>query len=292
MKMSKTNDQAHVVIITGLSGAGRSQAANVFEDIGYFVVDNLPTDLIADLVRSVGSAEGSRSRVAVVADTRAGMNATNLEAALMELHRDGIRTTVLFLNADDTVLARRFEETRRPHPVDATSLHESIDTERVAFEDVRAMSDVIIDTTEYNVHQLRDALRSAFTHETEPAAMRVDVTSFGFKRGMPRVADLMFDVRFLPNPHWVPELRPQTGLDEAVRDYVFSFPEATGFLERVTEMLEFLIPLYEAEGKSYLTIGVGCTGGRHRSVALTEAVAQRLADRSVSTVVHHRDLDQ
>ena len=288
--MPSENDQAHVTIITGLSGAGRSQAANVFEDIGYFVVDNLPTDLIAELVRSVGAVEGSRSHVAVVADTRAGMNATNLDAALRELQRDGIRTSVLFLNADDRVLARRFEETRRPHPVDASSLQESIDTEREAFEDVRAMSDIIIDTTDFNVHQLRDAVRSAFAHEAEPASMRVDVMSFGFKRGMPRVADLMFDVRFLPNPHWLPELRPETGLHDPVREYVFSHVEATEFLDKVTDMLEFLIPLYESEGKSYLTIAIGCTGGRHRSVALTEAIAARLAERGVTTVTHHRDL--
>lgn len=288
--MSKANDQAHVAIITGLSGAGRSQAANVFEDIGYFVVDNLPTDLIADLVRSVGAVEGSRSRVAVVADTRAGMNATSLESALRELHRDGLRTTVLFLNADDRVLARRFEETRRPHPVEASSLQRSIESEREGFEDVRAMSDIVIDTTDFNVHQLRDAVRSAFAHESHPAAMRVDVMSFGYKRGMPRVADLMFDVRFLPNPHWMPELRPQTGLDDAVREYVFSHDEAGEFLDKVADILEFLIPLYEAEGKSYLTIAVGCTGGRHRSVALTEAIAAHLSSRDVATVIHHRDL--
>lgn len=290
--MPKTNDQAHVAIITGLSGAGRSQAANVFEDIGYFVVDNLPTNLIAELVRSVGAVEGNRSQVAVVADTRAGMTPTNLESALRELHRDGIRTSVLFLNADDRVLARRFEETRRPHPVETSSLQESIDAERNAFEDVRAMSDIVIDTTDFNVHQLRDAVRTAFAHESEPASMLVDVMSFGFKRGMPRVADLMFDVRFLPNPHWILELRPQTGLDDAVREYVFSHGEAEEFLDRVTSMLEFLIPLYEAEGKSYLTIGIGCTGGRHRSVALTEAIAVRLADRNIATVTHHRDLER
>ncbi len=288
--MAEPNEQAYVAIITGLSGAGRSQAAKVFEDIGYFVVDNLPTGLIADLVRSVGAAEGRRSRVAVVADTRAGMNAKNLDAALRELHRDGIRTTVLFLNADDHVLARRFEETRRPHPVEASSLHESIDTERADFEDVRAMSDIVIDTSDFNVHQLRDALRSAFAHESGAARMRVDVVSFGFKRGMPRVADLMFDVRFLPNPHWMPDLRPQTGLDDPVRDYVFSHDEASMFLDKVTDMLAFLIPLYEAEGKSYLTIGIGCTGGRHRSVALTEAIAARLVEMGVPTVTHHRDL--
>jgi UPF0042 nucleotide-binding protein len=176
--------------------------------------------------------------------------------------------------------------------VAASSLNESILTERREFEDVRAMSDIVIDTTEFNVHQLRDAVRSAFAHESEPASMRVDVTSFGFKRGMPRVADLMFDVRFLPNPHWIPDLRPQTGLDDAVKEYVFSHGEAGEFLDRVTSMLEFLIPLYEAEGKSYLTIAIGCTGGRHRSVALTEAIGSHLASEGITVVTHHRDLER
>ncbi|GMR02136.1 MAG: RNase adapter RapZ [Acidimicrobiia bacterium] len=290
--MPNTNESAHVVIITGLSGAGRSQAANVLEDIGYFVVDNLPTELIANLVRSVGTAEGSRSRIAVVVDTRAGMDAESLDLALIGLHRDGLRTTVLFLTADDRVLARRFEETRRTHPVEASSLDEAIAGERTAFEDVRASSDVIIDTSELSVHELRDRLQDAFTDSVVQASMRVDVTSFGFKRGVPSVVDLLFDVRFLPNPHWIPELRPHTGLDAPVRDYVFSHPEADEFLERVSGLLDFLVPHYEAEGKSYLTIGIGCTGGRHRSVALAEAIGAHLAARGVATAIHHRDIDR
>ncbi|MCL1594345.1 MAG: RNase adapter RapZ [Actinomycetia bacterium] len=289
--MTDSTDVAHAVIITGLSGAGRSQAANVLEDIGYFVVDNLPTPMIANLVTAVGAAEGSRSRIAVVVDTRAGMNADNLEEALNDLHRDGVRTTVLFLTAEDRVLARRFEETRRPHPVDASSLDKSIAIERSAFEGVRAVSDVIIDTTDFSVHQLRDRLRDAFTDSVAHASMRVDVTSFGFKRGVPRIVDLMFDVRFLPNPHWIPELRGKTGKDAEVRDFVFSHDEADEFLERVTSLLNFLIPHYEAEGKSYLTIGIGCTGGRHRSVALTESIGAYLLEQGVSTTIHHRDVD-
>lgn len=287
--MTDSTSLAHVVIITGMSGAGRSQAANVLEDVGYFVVDNLPVDLISGLVRSVGVADGTRSKVAVVVDTRSGMDATTLDLALIDLHRDGITTTVLFLDADDRVLVQRFEESRRPHPVPRTALIESISVERETFEDVRAASDVIVDTSELSVHQLRDRLRSAFAADTRPS-MRVDVTSFGFKRGVPRVVDLMFDVRFLPNPHWVAELRSQTGLDAEVRDYVFSHPEAEEFLAKVEGLLDFLIPLYEVEGKSYLTIAIGCTGGKHRSVALAGAIGAHLAATGVETAVHHRDI--
>ena len=287
--MTVPTSLAHVVIITGMSGAGRSQAANVLEDVGYFVVDNLPLDVVPHLVNSVGVIDGSRSRVAVVVDSRSGVDAVTLDLALIDLHRDGIPTTVLFLDADDRALVRRFEESRRPHPVPRTALIASITAEREAFEEVRAAADVIVDTTDLSVHQLRDQLRSAFAADQRPT-MRVDLTSFGFKKGIPRVADLMFDVRFLPNPHWVPELRPQTGLDEPVREYVFSHAEAGTFLAKVTDLLDFLIPEYEAEGKSYLTIAVGCTGGKHRSVAMAEAIGQHLTAAGVDTAVHHRDM--
>ncbi|MFC2153301.1 RNase adapter RapZ [Actinomycetota bacterium] len=287
--MTVSTSLAHVVIITGMSGAGRSQAANVLEDVGYFVVDNLPLDVVPHLVNSVGVVDGSRSRVAVVVDSRSGVDATTLDLALIDLHRDGIPTTVLFLDADDRALVRRFEESRRPHPVPRTALIASITAEREVFEEVRAAADVIVDTTDLSVHQLRDQLRRAFAADQRPT-MRVDLTSFGFKKGIPRVADLMFDVRFLPNPHWVPELRPQTGLDEPVREYVFSHAEAGTFLAKVTDLLDFLIPEYEAEGKSYLTIAVGCTGGKHRSVAMAEAIGQHLTAAGVDTAVHHRDM--
>lgn len=289
--MTESSSNAHVVIVTGMSGAGRSQAANVLEDIGYFVVDNLPLDLVSNLVASVGVSDGTRSLVAIVVDSRSGIDGTVLDRALIDLHRDGIPTTVLFLDADDRVLIRRFEESRRPHPVPHGALLRSITAERESFEEIRAAADVIVDTSELSVHDLRDRLRDAFATDTTPS-MRVDITSFGFKRGIPRVADLMFDVRFLPNPHWVPELRPQTGLDTDVREYVFSHGEAGTFLDKVTELLDFLIPEYEAEGKSYLTIGIGCTGGRHRSVAMAEAIARHLRVRDVDTAVHHRDLPE
>lgn len=280
----------HVMIITGLSGAGRSQTSNVLEDIGFFVVDNLPTTLISDLVSTAGLAEDDRPRIAVVTDTRTGMNASDLDSAIIGLQRDGIRTTVLFLDADDDVLARRFEETRRPHPAEGTSLGSAIANERLEFEPVRAMADVIVDTSDLNVHQLRDKLREVFAGAAVVPTMRVDVSSFGFKRGTPRVVDLMFDVRFLPNPYWIPELRPQTGLDAPVVEYVFDHDEAGEFLTRTTDMLDFLLPHYEAEGKSYLTIAIGCTGGRHRSVALTEAIARHLRANGVETSVSHRDI--
>ena len=287
--MTVPTSLAHVVIITGMSGAGRSQAANVLEDVGYFVVDNLPLDVVPHLVNSVGVVDGSRSRVAVVVDSRSGVDAVTLDLALIDLHRDGIPTTVLFLDADDRALVRRFEESRRPHPVPRTALIASITAEREAFEEVRAAADVIVDTTDLSVHQLRDHLRRAFAAD-QRSTMRVDLTSFGFKKGIPRVADLMFDVRFLPNPHWVPELRPQTGLDEPVREFVFSHDEAGTFLIKITDLLDFLIPEYEAEGKSYLTIAVGCTGGKHRSVAMAEAIGQHLTAAGVDTAVHHRDM--
>ena len=286
----KQDTPTHVTIITGLSGAGRSQAAKILEDIGYFVVDNLPTWMISDLATTVGVAEGVRSRIAVVTDTRTGVNKTDLDSALIDLHRDGIRTTVLFLDAEDQVLLQRFEESRRPHPSEGTSLGGAIASERVAFESVRELADVIIDTSDLNVHQLRDRLHQAFLDVSSEPRMRVDVTSFGFKRGTPRVVDLMFDVRFLPNPHWIPELRLRTGLDAEVRDYVFQHVEAGEFLAKATDMLDFLLPHYEAEGKSYLTIAVGCTGGRHRSVALAEAISAHLVDSGVDTAVHHRDI--
>jgi len=288
--MQTQTPPTHVVIITGLSGAGRSNAANVLEDIGYFVVDNLPITMISNLVDSIEVVDGARSRIAVVADTRAGMDGDSLDLALIDLHRDGLPTTVLFLDADDRVLARRFQETRRPHPIDMSSLEESIRAERRRFEEVRASADVIVDTSDLSVHDLRDKLREAFTDADARSTMRVDVTSFGFKKGSPRVVDLMFDVRFLPNPYWVEELRPLTGLDAPVRDYVFSHPEAGEFLDKVTDMLDFLIPQYEDEGKSFLTIGVGCTGGQHRSVALAEAIGGHLESEGVVSAVRHRDM--
>ncbi len=283
--------ESRVVIVTGLSGAGRSTAANVLEDVGYFVVDNLPPALIVDLVDRLGVPEGRIQKVAVVVDTRGGLTAADLDTAVIGLLGRGVPITVLFLDADDQTLIDRFEETRRTHPVREGSLAEKIASEREAFEEIRGQADVIVDTTGTNVHELRGRLEDAFAADIPARRMRVDVTSFGFKRGVPRVIDLLFDVRFLANPHWIPELRSQTGRDDAVRDHVMAEPAASEFMERAADLLAFLIPRYEAEGKAYLTIGVGCTGGRHRSVVIAEEIARRLAASDVDVNLRHRDIE-
>ncbi|MCP3976195.1 MAG: RNase adapter RapZ [bacterium] len=279
----------HLVIVTGMSGAGRSTAANVLEDNDFFVVDNLPPSLITSVADEAGLLEGRREKLAVVVDARGGVTLGDLETALKGLLGRGIRTTILFLDADDRALAKRFEETRRSHPVREGDLAEKIASERQSVEEIRGAADIIIDTTELNVHQLRERVEAAFA-ELGPRQMQVDVVSFGFKRGLPRVVDLLFDVRFLPNPHWVPELQPHTGLDEPVRDYVLGQPDAAEFMDQTHRMLEFLLPLYQGEGKAYLTIGIGCTGGKHRSVAIAEAIAQHLVDLDIDVSIRHRDI--
>ena len=255
------------------------------------MVDNLPPGLITQLVDGAGVVDGQRERMALVVDTRGGLTYEDLDEALLGLSSRGIRTTVLFLDADDATLVRRFEETRRTHPVAEGTLGDRIATERKAFEEIRGAADIIIDTSDLNVHELRQKLEQAFAAEMPERKMRVDVISFGFKRGVPRVVDLMFDVRFLPNPHWEAELRLQTGLDAAVREYVLGQDDTGPFLDQIGSLLEFLVPRYEAEGKSYLTIGIGCTGGRHRSVAVATEIAQRLAvSDAIDVNVTHRDL--
>ena len=283
--------EARVIIVTGLSGAGRSQTAKVLEDVGYFVVDNLPPSLIVDVVDRVRVAEGTRSRVGLVVDSRGGVTASDLDAALRGLRRRAARSTVLFLDADDATLARRFAETKRSHPVTGGTVAEKIAAERKSFEDIRGRADFIIDTSELTVHDLRRRVEEIFAGEGPQRRMHIDVVSFGFKKGLPRVVDVLLDVRFLPNPHWLPDLRPLSGLDEPVSGYVLGQADASEFLDRSQEMFEFLVPRYEAEGKSYLTIGIGCTGGHHRSVAVAEELARRLREgASFDVEVHHRDL--
>ena len=279
-----------VLVLTGMSGAGRSTAAKVLEDLGFTVIDNLPPQLITGAVAHHGVTEGRR-KLALVIDSRGGLPVDAIRTAIRELEQQGIRTRLLFLDAEDQAIIRRYEENRRPHPLQKGSLVEAIAAERELLDPLRDVSDTVIDTTDLNVHQLRERVDDQFSEGTQ-RPMRVSVTSFGFKHGTPRDTDIMFDVRFLPNPHWVPELRPYRGTDKPVADYVLSSDDARQFVAKVEELLDFLIPRFEAEGKSYLTIGIGCTGGHHRSVALAEELGRWLATNDIDARVRHRDIDK
>jgi RNase adapter protein RapZ len=279
-----------IVIITGMSGAGRTTAADAIEDLGWFVIDNLPPTLIgrvSDLAFAPGS---SVTKLGVVADVRGREFFAALVDTIRELRRSESDLRVVFLETDDDTLVRRFDETRRRHPAapDAGVLT-GIRREREQLEELRGLADLIIDTTDLNVHELRARVSQALEEET--TALRVNVVSFGFKRGSPREADLLFDVRFLPNPHWVAELRPHTGRDDAVRDYVFGQPATGPFVAALEQLLDIVVPGYVQEGKRYLTIAIGCTGGKHRSVAIGEAIAAHLRETTdLPVTVTHRDL--
>ena len=276
-------------MITGLSGAGRSTAADVLEDQGWFVIDNMPVALmpkVAELALKPGS---DVAKVAFVVGSSS--DTAELEATLEDLRGAGSRARVLFLDARSDVLIRRYESTRRRHPASAGALlGEAIEEERVALDRMRALADVVVDTSDLNVHQLRERVEELFASPGDAPGMQVTVLSFGFKYGLPADVDMVLDCRFLPNPHWVDELRPQTGNDDAVRDYVLGSDLAVSFLKRLDGLLDVLLPAFQAEGKAYLTVAFGCTGGRHRSVAISEEVARRFHDRGLSPGVSHRDL--
>jgi UPF0042 nucleotide-binding protein len=284
-------ERPQVLVVTGMSGAGRSSAAKVLEDLGYMVIDNLPPELLGQVVAYHDVPE-RRKRLAVVVDARGGSPAEPLREALDGLERQGIATRLLFLDSEDASLLRRYEENRRPHPLRGGSIAGAITAERKMLSELKELADVMIDTTDLNVHHLRARITEEFSEEHLHRPMRVSVTSFGYKHGIPRDVDLLFDVRFLPNPHWVPSLRPLSGLDGPVREYVLALPDASGFLTRVEDLLDFLIPRFEEEGKSYLSIGIGCTGGHHRSVVLTEELGKWLESRGVSASVWHRDIEE
>ncbi len=279
-----------LLIVTGMSGAGRTTAANVLEDLGWYVVDNLPPELLPRLADLGGRTQGAVPRIAAVVDVRSGSFFTELTDALEDLARDGDEPQILFLEASDEVLVRRFEAVRRPHPLQGEGrVIDGITREREMLRDLRGEADIVIETSDLNVHQLAEKMVNAFHAEPEPR-LRVTVMSFGFKYGLPVDADLVADMRFLPNPHWVPELRPQTGMDPAVRHYVLSQPGSARFLGLYHELLQVVTDGYRREGKRYATIALGCTGGKHRSVAMAEAVAEALMADEVDVVVVHRDL--
>jgi UPF0042 nucleotide-binding protein len=280
-----------VTLVSGLSGAGRSTAAKVLEDLGWFVVDNLPPELIATMVDLGARARGEIARIAVVMDVRSRAFSTDLRSVLKDLDARGYRPRLLFLEASDAVLVRRFEQVRRSHPLQGDGrLVDGIGAERALLGPLRDAADLIVDTSAVSVPALRGLLERTFGEHLEHAT-RVSVVSFGFKYGLPMDADLVVDVRFLPNPHWIPELREHTGRDEDVRDYVLSQEGAGEFVDRYLELLALVAAGYRREGKRYLTLAVGCTGGKHRSVAISEEIGRRLAGVDGTTVrVTHRDL--
>ncbi len=288
---SPTGHGSRLLVLTGLSGAGRSTGAKVLEDLGFYVIDNLPPFLLRQAVELNDLRAGGR-HLAVVLDSRGGFPLTELETHIQELERSGIGMTLVFLDADDDVLIRRYEEHRRPHPLGLPTLADSIAAEREMMVDLRLQADMYINTSETNVHQLREWFGSHLSALVDEHAMRLAVTSFGFKNGTPRDNDLMFDVRFLPNPHWAPSLRLLTGRDEQVKTFVLGAEDARGFLVRIRDLLSFLIPRYREEGKSYVSIGIGCTGGRHRSVAIAEELGEWLGDQGYHATIRHRDVEQ
>ncbi|MGI8794942.1 MAG: RNase adapter RapZ [Acidimicrobiales bacterium] len=277
------------LVISGLSGAGRSTAADTFEDQGWFVIDNLPPALIPKVAELASKPGSEAERVALVVWSSPYLD--ELLSAIEQLRADGDNIRTLFLEANDETLVRRYEESRRRHPMEAAGVVESIQQERARLESVKAQADFVIDTSELNVHQLRDRILSIFA-EGDPQQMQVGLMSFGYKHGVPLDVDLVFDCRFLPNPHWVDGLRALTGLDEAVRDYVIAQPDTEEFLVRLTSLLELLLPAYVREGKAYLTIAVGCTGGRHRSVVMAEEIGDIITDLGYDPAVNHRDVER
>jgi UPF0042 nucleotide-binding protein len=278
------------LVVTGMSGAGRSTAAGSLEDLGWFVIDNLPAALIEKMAELINLPDAEIERVALVIGR--GGDPEDLPGVLEALRTNGNRVRVLFLDASDEVLLRRYEGTRRRHPLAARGVEESIADERRLLAPVRDQADLLIDTGELNTNQLRSRVLEAFVDESGASSMRTSVVSFGYKYGLPLDVDVVFDCRFLPNPFWIEELRPFSGLDAPVREYVLSQPETTDFLDKVDGLLSGILPSFEREGKSYLTIALGCTGGRHRSVTLAEALGERIGAHGHPVSVFHRDVER
>ena len=280
-----------VIVVTGLSGSGKSTAIHALEDVGYFCIDNLPEPLLPKVIELGTTESGSLQSLAFVIDTRAHEFLDETGDILAHLRDEGVSVRITFLEADEDVLVRRYSETRRRHPMAGEgTVRDGIRREREKLSDLRQRADEVIDTTNETVHTLKALIQDRYAESDQPG-LHLTILSFGFKHGLPVECDLVFDVRFLPNPYFVEGLRAHTGQEGEVADYVLGFPEAIRFLSLFQEMAEFTLPLYEREGKSYLTIGIGCTGGHHRSVAISEAIGERLAARGWSLEVRHRDID-
>ena len=292
--LRRRSSGARFIVLTGLSGSGKSQAIRALEDLGYFCVDNLPTMLIPTLAELTERAAGDLEKVAIVVDVREGSFLSRFPKVFRKLRvMPGLEPALIFLEASDTALVRRFSETRRPHPLARDrSVSEGIREERERLGAIRRMADEIVDTTDLTVHELRQIFKSWSRGKVEGRPLVVTFLSFGYKHGVPVEADLVFDARFLPNPHFVPRLRSLTGKDSAVVRYMRQFEATTEFIDRVTEFLAFAIPQYRTEDKSYLTVAMGCTGGRHRSVMIAEVLRRTLAHlKGVRVRVSHRDID-
>lgn len=282
-----------LVIITGLSGAGKTLAVRSLEDLGFFCVDNLPPQLIPKFAELCAQTAGKINRVALVIDVRGGEFFRDLVEVLEDLKQQGVSYTILFLEASDEALVRRFKESRRPHPLSpGGEIVEGIAAERAQLRELRGLAHKIIDTSNMTVNQLKSEIANLYGDAADQERLAITIMSFGYKHGIPLDADLVIDVRFLPNPHYVAELRPLTGHDPRVRDYVFGFDVTREFLERMVDMLEFLIPHYVREGKATLTVAVGCTGGMHRSVALVNRLGELLRAHGHRVAVRHRDLNR
>jgi RNase adapter protein RapZ len=291
VKQRARTDSRQLVILTGLSGSGKSTVLRAFEDMGFYCVDNLPVELIPIFAELHAAGEGDFSRAALLVDAREGAQLQKLPPLLKHLRRQH-PIALVFIDAGEDALLRRYSETRRPHPFGKQmSVRESLTRERRLMEPIRKLADVVIDTSKFNVHELRHFVTERFKNP-EKRPMLVSFVSFGYRYGVPTDADLVFDVRFLPNPHFVPRLRKYTGQSPKVRRYIRSFPQTGEFLRRIEGLLVYLMPHYIGEGKSYLTIAFGCTGGRHRSVMLAESVSGALAKRGYSTKVVHRDIEK
>ena len=280
-----------LVVVTGMSGSGKGTVLKAFEDLGFFCIDNLPVPLIPKFIEGIHVSGGEVERAALVIDVRAGERLRDLEKMIIEIREFEFRLFVLYLEARDGILVRRFSETRRPHPlVGEKSLPDAIRLERKQLRRIRELADVTIDTSEYSIHQVKALVMDRFRSHPRAAALNVNLVSFGYKHGVPLEADLVFDVRFLPNPYFVSGLRSLTGRDRKVIKYLRSVPETVEFVNRVKDFLQYLIPFYLREGKSYLTIAIGCTGGRHRSVFVAEELARLLKLRNASLRIRHRDV--
>jgi len=281
----------HFVLITGMSGSGKGSVLKAFEDLGYHCVDNLPIDLIARFAQSCQQRGSRIPLAAVVVDIREGEALSQLPTLYQDLRKRQLNLSLVFLETSDKALIRRFEETRRPHPLGRDlPVREGIRLERTLLKPMRQLADVTIDTTRMNVHELRELIQTRFGGLSARQGILVSVVSFGFRSGVPADANLVFDARFLPNPNYIPRLKSKTGLDEAVQRYMDSFPQTREFMKQLMRLLVYLLPHYVREGKSYLTIAIGCTGGRHRSVAIAEKVSKALIGEGYKTRVSHRDI--